>query len=271
MYGLTAVSFAGTAYGMFLGKNDCEINETEFFFPHLPEEFNGFTIALASDVHSSIFMTKEEMDVYAQMVNSLNADLVVVPGDFVTANVMEVYPFTEAFSILKAPHGVYGVLGNHDFYAGADLVAKEVDDCGIKMLRDDHIMVERNGKTICLIGVDDVGFSNGAAIKLDTALGKVPSNDLLKILLCHRPYYLRQAAAKNVDLVLSGHTHGGQVVFGRFGDVVIAPSRLASKYVWGRYREGNTHMYVSRGIGTVGLPVRINCPPEITKITLRKG
>ena len=71
--------------------------------------------------------------------------------------------------------------------------------------------------------------------------------------------------------MLSGHTHGGQVVLGKFGNVVIAPSSLASRYVWGKYRKGNTHMYVSRGIGTVGLPVRINCPPEITKITLRKS
>jgi uncharacterized protein len=92
-----------------------------------------------------------------------------------------------------------------------------------------------------------------------------------RILLCHRPYYLKTASEKNIDLVLSGHTHGGQVVFGRFGDVVIAPSRLASRYVAGKYRMGNTHMYVSRGIGTVGLPIRINCPPEITMITLRKG
>ena len=121
-----------------------------------------------------------------------------------------------------------------------------------------------------MLGVDDVGVNNRAAIKLDEAIGYAPL-DIPRILLCHRPYYLNTARDKNIDLVLSGHTHGGQVVLGRFGDMVIAPSRLASKYVWGKYREGNTHMYVSRGIGTVGLPVRINCQPEITKITLRKG
>jgi predicted MPP superfamily phosphohydrolase len=270
MYGVTAASFSGVAYGMLLEKNECDITSAEFSFPHLPEQLDGFTIALASDIHSSIFMSKEEMDKYAQMVNLLNADLIVVPGDFVTANYNEVFPFVEAFNILRAPYGVFGVLGNHDFYSGADAVAKEVDACGIKMLRNDKVVVEKDGGKLYLIGVDDVGFSNRAPIKLDEAVGNAPL-EVPRILLSHRPYYLAQAAEKKIDLVLSGHTHGGQVVFGRFGDVVIAPSRLASKYVWGKYRDGNTHMYVSRGIGTVGLPVRINCPPEITKITLRKA
>ncbi len=270
MYGLTAASFGGTAYGMLLEKNECDITSAEFAFPHLPPQLDGFTIALISDVHSSIFMSKEEMDKYAQVVNSLNADLIVVPGDFVTSNYNEVFPFVEAFNILRAPYGVYGVLGNHDFYAGAETVAKEVDACGIKMLRNDKVVIEKDGGRFYLLGVDDVAFNNRAPIKLDDAIGYSPL-DIPKILLSHRPYYLDQAAEKNIDLVLSGHTHGGQVVMGKFGSIVMAPASLASKYVWGKYRMNNTHMYISRGIGTVGLPIRINCPPEITKITLRKS
>lgn len=270
MYGLTVVSVTGNAYGMLLEKNDCEITSTEFAFPNLPPQLDGFTIALASDIHSSIFMSKEEMDVYARLVNSLNADLIVVPGDFVTSNFKEVYPFIEAFHVLRAPYGVYGVLGNHDCYSGADQVAKEVDACGIKMLRNDKVRIEKNGGALYLLGVDDVGFNNRAPIMLDQTIGYAPL-DIPRILLCHRPYYLKEAAEKNIDLVLSGHTHGGQVVLGRFGNLVIAPSSLASKYVWGKYREGNTHMYVSRGIGTVALPIRINCPPEITRITLKRA
>ncbi len=270
MYGLSAVSFGGTAYGMFLERNECDVTSAEFVLPNLPEPLDGFTIALASDIHSSIFMSKGEMDNYARLVNSMNADLIVVPGDFVTSDYHEVYPFVEAFHVLRAPLGVYGVLGNHDFYAGADKVANEVDACGIKMLRNDKVLIEKNGSGFYLLGVDDVGFSNRAPIKLDEAIGQT-GREIPKVLLCHRPYYLEEAADKNIDLVLSGHTHGGQIVLGRFGDVVIAPSSLVSKYVWGKYRERNTHMYVSRGIGTVGLPVRINCPPEITKITLKRA
>lgn len=269
MYGLAATSLGGNAYGMLLEKNECDITSTEFAIRGLPLPLDGFTIALVSDIHSSVFMLRKEMERYASLVNSLHADLIVVPGDFVTSYVSEVYPFTEAFHVLSAPYGVYGVLGNHDFYAGADTVAREVDACGIKMLRDDKVLIEKNGGSFYLLGVDDVGVNNRAPIKLDQTIGSAPDR-IPRILLCHRPYYLKDAAERNIDLVLSGHTHGGQVVLGRFGNVVLAPSSIASPYVSGRYSEGNTQMYVSRGIGTVGLPLRINCPPEITRITLRR-
>jgi len=100
------------------------------------------------------------------------------------------------------------------------------------------------------------------------ALHGVPES-MPRVLLSHRPYFIGEAGAAGVDLVLSGHTHGGQIVLGRIGDVTLTPAALASPYIWGKYRLGGTQMYVSRGIGTVGLPMRINCPPEITKITLR--
>jgi len=268
MYGLTAVSFGGSIYGVFAEKSSYEITEAEFALPNLDPGLSGFTIALVSDIHSSLFMTKKEMDEYVRVINSLRADLIVVDGDFVNSAVEEVYPFVESFSNLRAPFGAFGVMGNHDYYnRDPELVAKEVNDCGIKLLRNDKIVIERNGGQFYLLGVDDVGRATTAQIKLEAAIGYAPLA-IPKILLCHRPYYLRQAADRNIDLVLSGHTHGGQVVLGHVGDLAIAPASLVSQYVWGKYRFDNTHMYVSRGIGTVGLPIRINCPPEITKITL---
>ena len=271
MYGLTAASFAGSAYGMLVERNDCQITDADFVIPHLPRPLDGFTIALASDVHSSIYMTKQEMEEYVRLINGMKADMIVVAGDFVNGSIGEVYPFAEAFSALSAPSGVYGVMGNHDFYnSDPDLVAKEVDDCGIKLLRDDKVIIHKDGGRFYLIGVDDVGRASAAHIKLETAIGSAPLN-IPRILLCHRPYYLQEAAERRIDLMLSGHTHGGQIVLGQFGNVVIAPAALASRYIWGKYRIGNTHMYVSRGIGTVGLPIRLNCPPELTKITLRAG
>jgi len=186
----------------------------------------------------------------------------------VNSQVSEVYPFAESFSNLRASHGVYGVMGNHDFYNhDPELVAREVDECGITLLRDDKTIVEKDGGQFYLIGVDDVGRANNAMVRMDEAIGYAPLK-IPRILLCHRPYYLPQAAARKIDLVLSGHTHGGQVVLGRFGDVVLAPASLASHYIAGKYSFGTTNMYVSRGVGTVGLPIRLNCPPEITKITL---
>jgi predicted MPP superfamily phosphohydrolase len=268
MYGLTAVSFGGNAYGMLIGKSSYDITEATFAIPHLPPGLSGFTIGLISDIHSSIFMSKTEMDEYVRLVNSLQTDMIVVPGDFVNSAVEQVYPFAESFSNLRAPLGVYGVMGNHDFYNhNPDLVAKEVNDCGVTLLRNDKRIIEKNGDQFYLIGVDDVGRETTAMVKFETAIGHAPL-EIPRILLCHRPYYLRQAADRNIDLVLSGHTHGGQIVLGRIGDTVIAPASIASTYICGKYSLGNTHMYVSRGIGTVALPIRINCPAEITRITL---
>jgi len=265
---LATVSFGGSAYGMLVGKPGIQLNEAAFRIPTLDPSLSGFTIGLISDIHSSVFMTRKDMEECVTLVNGLRCDLIVVVGDFVTSTVDEVYPFAEAFSELRAPLGVYGVTGNHEYYTeNTDLVLREVDACGVKLLRDDKTVISKNGGAFYLIGVDDIGRSAGASIKIDKALGSTPL-PIPKILLCHRPYFLANAAERNIDLVLSGHTHGGQIVLGKFGNTILAPASFASHYVWGTYTMGKTSMYVSRGIGTVGPPVRINCPPEITKITL---
>jgi uncharacterized protein len=271
MYTVTAVSFAGTAYGALVERAHPEITTAEFPIASLPPGLDGFTIALASDVHSSIFMTKPEMDEYVALLNRMNADVIVVTGDFVNSLTDEVYPFAEAFSALKAPHGVYGVMGNHDFFASdPERVAREVNDCGVKLLRNDRVTLLKGGAQMNLLGVDDTGNAERAAEKIRIARGTgMPG--LPQILLCHRPYFLPQAAAENIDLVLSGHTHGGQIVLGSIGKAYITPAALASPYISGKYRHGATAMYVSRGIGTVGIPVRINCPPELTRIVLRSA
>jgi len=269
MYALTAASFGGSAYGMLVGRSLHEVIETTFRINNLSPELDGFTIALMSDIHSSMHMMKPEMDQYANVVNSLQCDLILVTGDFVNSQTEEVYPLAEAFSNLSAAHGVYGVMGNHDFFTPKpELVAKEVDACGIKLLRNDHVTISKNGASLYLAGVDDVGTPPRAQAAISTALANTPLS-IPRLLMVHRPYFLQQASDQNVDLVFSGHTHGGQVVLANFGKVVIAPASLASRYVWGKYSIGKTQMYVNRGIGTVGLPIRLNCPPEITKITLR--
>jgi hypothetical protein len=269
--GLTGITVAGTSYGMFIGRHDYELTREEFPIKGLPSEFDGFTIGLISDVHSGAFMLTGEMREYVKIVNDLDTDLIAVPGDFVNGRVDEVFPFVDAFSELRAPYGAYGVLGNHDFYSGDhERIAKEVTAAGIRVLRDENLEIIRNGSRLTLVGVDDVGWQNRAPVQLDKAL-TTASDHHTRILLCHRPYYLGQAASRNVSLVLSGHTHGGQIVFGKFGNTLLTPAAFVSSYVWGKYSVGATQMYVSRGIGTVGLPVRIHCPPEVTKITLRSA
>jgi hypothetical protein len=265
--GLSAYSFIGATAGV-VGKDEHEIIRTSITIPKLPEAFKGFTIGLISDIHSSVFMNKQDMSEYVAIMNSLNTDLVVVTGDMVNSQTDEVYPFAEAFSNLRADYGVYGVLGNHDFFTNnVELVAKEIDGCGVKLLRNDAVKIRKDNSFLNLIGVDDIGRRTDPDDYLTRALSTA-KNDLPKILLCHKPYYFKNAERMNIDLTLSGHTHGGQIVFGTVDKTPISFAALASKYVAGKYTIGNSTLYVNKGIGSVGVPFRINCPPELTVITL---
>jgi hypothetical protein len=267
---LVGASFTASAYGAFR-KDEFETTLIPVPIKNLPESFEGFSIALLSDIHSSIFMTKEMMIEYADAVNNLHADMIAVTGDFVNSQVEEVYPFAEAFERLRAPSGVFGVLGNHDYYSrNVEEVAKRVNECGIRLLINEQARIEKNGSSIYLLGSDDIGSVVRAEQSLDRAAAGI-AKGTPKILMVHRPYYFETAEQRGMDLVLSGHTHGGQIVFAKFEDEIFAPARLASKYVAGMYTIGNSRMYVSRGIGTVGVPVRLNCPPEITKFVLTRG
>lgn len=269
MYGLTAVSFGGTAYGMLVGRNECDITEQEMRIPGLPPEWNGFTIGLVTDIHSSMYMRKKEMDEYVRRLNDLGTDMIAVGGDLVNSSVDEVYPLAEAFSKLHAPMGVFGVLGNHDYYSGEpETVASVASEAGIRILRNEAITLNRQGTKLIILGVDDTGTSADAIEKIRHANANLPEHTV-RVLLCHRPYYFDDAASLGIDVMLSGHTHGGQLVFGRIGNTAFTPAVLASPYVAGHYQTGAAHMYVSRGIGTVAVPVRINCPPELTRIVLR--
>lgn len=265
---LAGTTLGGTVYGL-AARRDYEINEVEIPISNLPPAFHGFTITLIADVHSGMFMTKSEMSGYAQAINELKSDLIAIPGDMVNRHVLEAHPFAEAFSDLSAPFGVYGSLGNHDFYAGADEVSKVIEQTGIHLLRNDRAEITKDGQRIYLLGVDDVGRPHRAE-EMFESVTRGANAGTPRILLCHRPYFFEQAAAQNIDLILSGHTHGGQVVFASLGRTYITPAMVASPYVWGLYKMNGAKMYVTRGLGVVGLPIRINCPPEIARITLVK-
>jgi hypothetical protein len=265
--GLSAYSFIGATGGV-IGRDEYEILRTTITIPNLPKAFKGFTIGMMSDIHSSVFMNKQDMTDYVSIMNSLGTDLVVVTGDMVNSQVEEVYPFAEAFSNLKAQYGVYGCLGNHDFFTkNVDVVAKKIDDCGVSLLRNDAVTIEKDGEIFNLIGVDDIGRGVDPDNYLTQALRGI-RNTAPKILLCHKPYYFQNALEKKIDLTLSGHTHGGQIVFATVDRTPISFAALASKYVAGLYKLDTSQLYVNKGLGSVGVPFRINCPPELTVITL---
>ena len=268
VYGISAYAFVGSAYGL-LERNQLEVNEKRIPIKNLPDELRGFSIALICDVHSGVFMSKQDMVEYAQVVNSLNADLIVIPGDFLTIRIPEIYPFVEAFADLRAPYGVYGCLGNHEFFAdrSGDLLTEELEQGGIRILRNESTHINVNGAFFNLIGVDDIGRSMNAQKVIDQSLEHVRS-DAPKILLCHKPYFFDTIASRDIELTLAGHTHGGQIVLARFGRIHVSPASIATRYIYGLYQQGNSAMYVTRGVGVIGVPFRINCPPEIAKIVL---
>lgn len=275
--GISTYAFAGATYGMI--KHDSyEIDYKNITIEDLPPELRGTTITLLSDIHAGQYMNEKEMREYADVINSLESDIVCIPGDFVNFESKDIHMLTSAFRDVKAKHGIYGSLGNHDFFQDADYVAKALNnESPIQLLRNEHRVINIKGKELYMLGIDDTQSSGARmeeVLKYYGAMDEYLMNNdpkfknSPKVLLCHKPYGFDTLATRNIDLVLSGHTHGGQVVPIKFGTFNLSFAATVSKYIEGIYKIGKSNMYVSRGIGSVGLPIRINCPPEITKITL---
>jgi predicted MPP superfamily phosphohydrolase len=277
-FALSSYAFAGAAYGI-IRHDDFKIDSKQIKIVNLPPELKGLTLTLISDIHAGQFMQEHEMREYADVINDLNSDLIIIPGDFVNFQPEDSKSVAKAFKDLKAKYGVYGSLGNHDFFVNPDYVANVMNnESPVKVLRNRHEKITVNGKDLYILGVDD---TRDAGIRMNEAIlnyidntmevaGSSNTNfkDSPKILLCHKPYSFDDIAKRDLDLVLAGHTHGGQVVPFKFGDFNLSFAAFVSKYISGFYNIGKANMYVSRGIGTVGLPIRLNCPPEVTKITL---
>lgn len=275
--GISAYAFTGAAYGIV--KHDSyEITYKDVVIENLPVELKGTTITMISDIHAGPYMNEKEMREYADVINSLGSDIICIPGDFVNYEVKDVHPLTRAFRDLKAKHGIYGSLGNHDFFVDPDYVANAIlNESPVQLLRNQHHVINIKGKDLYLLGIDDT-ISSGASMPevlkyygdMDVILKTNDPNYIKspKVLLCHKPYGFDILATRQPDLVLSGHTHGGQVVPFKMGNINISFASTVSKYIDGLYKIGKSNMYVSRGIGSVGLPIRINCPPEITVLKL---
>ncbi len=261
--GLGAYAFVGSLHSIY-DRGDYKIDRVTITLKNLPAKLDGLTISMISDIHSGLYMLEDDMLKYADAVNQLKADMIFIPGDFVTSKNNEVLPLAKAFSGLKSKYGTYACLGNHDFFANPAYITEKLREHGMNVLRNETDELEIEGVRLMLSGVDDGRHANFPKVSYEA-----DSLDTTRILLCHKPYYLENAVAGGFDLMLSGHTHGGQIVFLDLFGEKITPAALVSPYVSGKYRMGKTHMYVSRGIGTVGLPIRVNCPPEVTLFTLR--
>jgi predicted MPP superfamily phosphohydrolase len=259
---------------VLLEPNRPQIVSCELALSRWPSPLDGFTVALLSDFHYDPYFSKHPVHSAIPMVNGLHPDLIVLTGDFVSvplissefqAGASGAEPCARLLQQMHAPHGLWAVLGNHDDSTDPVRVTNALRAAGIQVLANQSTPIEAKGSRFWLSGVNDV-LSKTA--DLDSTLQTVPSDEAT-ILLAHEPDYADHAARRRVDLQLSGHSHGGQVRL-PFLPPLYEPD-LARKYVSGLYKVGPLTLYTNRGLGTLGVPVRWNCPPEITLFTLRRS
>lgn len=237
------------------------LERVEITLRRLPKKLDGFKIVQLSDIHHSPFTGLEHIERVVKVANRLRPDMFVLTGDYVSHEREYIAPVANVLGRLKAKYGVHSCLGNHDHWTDADLVTHLFRGEGINMLVNEGIRIEARGSSFWLAGVDDymVGKTDvPAALK-----GSFP--DEMKLLLAHNPIIFREAARLGIDLTLSGHTHGGQIKI-RDEQKRLLPRR---KFHAGHYERKGSQLYVTRGIGTVVVPMRYQCPPEITLLELR--
>jgi uncharacterized protein len=244
---------------------DPQITETDIFLDRLPVAYDDLRIGHLTDIHHSLYTPIEDVERAVHLTNQLQPDLVALTGDYVTLSTSFIWPMARALGKLRARLGVFAVLGNHDFSADAPEITRALRSQRIRVLRNSRIALRRRLSTLWIAGVDDLWWQ---AEDFEAALDGVPAHDA-KILLCHNPIGIRAAANHGVDLVLSGHTHGGQVKLPVVGSV-FGKSKLGERFVEGWNRLNGTQIYISRGIGKVLVPVRLGCPPEIACLRLRR-
>ena len=241
--------------------NSLSVEQVRITLPRLPKKLDGFRVLHLSDTHHSPFTGLEHISRAVAIANQLNPDLVALTGDYVSHEAQYIAPVAKVLGELKAAHGVYACLGNHDHWTDAESMTQQLEHHGVRVLVNEGFRLESTDAPFWLCGVDDhmVGKTDlPAALK-----GAFP--DEFKLLLAHNPVIFRRAARASVDLTLSGHTHGGQVKM-RDPEKRLLPNRRLTS---GLHRRFQSHIYITRGIGTVVLPIRFQCPPEISVLELR--
>ena len=262
-------------YGAYIGKDRLKIEEENLFFRDLPDGMDGLTIVQISDIHAGPFMDSYRLTGFVEIVNRLAPDVVAITGDIINWGISYTGEIVKVLSGIEAREGVFAILGNHDFYCDVDDLCRQLERAGIKVLRNRWSRIYRNGgaSPIYIAGIDDpLGswYLNKSFPFLKSTIRSIPEGSF-KVLLSHRPNAFDCAVAEGVQLTLAGHTHGGQIIMPVPGGHGVSLARFAYERDYGLYRKENSCLYVNRGLGVVGPPVRINCPREISRIVLRKG
>jgi predicted MPP superfamily phosphohydrolase len=278
--GLAALGVA--AYSVLVEPRWLEVKEVEVPLARLPRGLDGLRIAHLSDFHCSPMVSDEFLARCIRAATDADVDLALVTGDYVTDSDYWVPGLTPLLSGLRARHGVLAILGNHDHYVCPDRVAEAVTSAGVEMLRNESCRLEIHGETLWIMGIDSLRARQYRLTKaeqeaIDRKMHRYLCRALegvdeegCRILMAHSPDIFPDAQQAGIDLVLSGHTHGGQVRFPVIGATVV-PSKFGARYAAGLFIENGTALYVNRGLGVVRLPIRFLCRPELSILTLRQA
>lgn len=258
----------------FIQSNEAQLVRQEITLKRLPAAFDGFTISHLTDFHYEPRFSVVPIRKAVDMVNVLRPELTVLTGDFVTVPLLEKERFLRKSAETAIPCAAllgqiqgpkYAILGNHDATANPPLIVRSLEKQGISVLRNRCLPIERGNARIWLAGIDDLLRGEP---RIDLTLNGIPPDEAT-ILLAHEPDYAQEVAFLPVDLQLSGHSHGGQIWLPGIGAPWLPP--MSRIYPRGLYRIQDLTLYTNIGIGTIRVPIRLNCPPEVTLITLRSG
>ena len=284
--GLAAIPFASLLYGMFRGKYNFKVLSYKLEYDDLPEAFEGFKIAQISDIHSGSFDNAKKVQYGVDLVNAQDADVVFFTGDLVNNRAEEILPWIQTFKKINSKHGVYSILGNHDYgdysrWESPEAKKKNMEDLkkaqkkmGWDLLLNESRFIEKEGQRIAILGVENWG-SGGfkKAGDLNKALSNVAAEDF-KILMSHDPSHWEAEVIPhpfNIHLTLSGHTHGMQFGIEIPGWIKWSPIKWRYKQWAGIYEKLNQRLNVNRGFGYLAYPGRVGIWPEVTVITLNKA
>jgi predicted MPP superfamily phosphohydrolase len=263
--GVLAATVLMTLIGMIIARRRPRIVKVDIPVANLPEGLRGFSIAQISDVHVGPTIKRPFVERVVRRVNAIGADMIAVTGDLVDGSVTQLSAHTAPLAGLTARHGAFFVTGNHEYYSGERAWTHELRRLGLRVLKNEHVVLQHNGSALVLAGVTDVSAHHfDPAQKSDpvAALDGAPAAAGARILLAHQPSSAEAAADAGFDVQLSGHTHGGQ--FWPWNLFV----RLYQPFTGGLHRLRNLRVYVSRGTGYWGPPNRFGVPSEITHIRL---
>jgi predicted MPP superfamily phosphohydrolase len=264
-----ASPFVVMGYGALVQRTDFRVREVDIPLAGLPQDLDGLRILHLSDIHLSAFLSEKELERVIDASNELRANVAVMTGDLISGHSDPLDACIRQLSRVKSDTGLLACMGNHERYIRAEAyAARQAAQLGISFLRRDSRQLRFGAATLNIVGSDFESHRNRS--RYLTGMEQFVQPQAINILLQHSPDVFPAAASKGYNLLLAGHTHGGQVTV-EILDQALNPARFFTRYVYGLYRIGRSATYVTRGIGTIGVPARIGAPPEISLLRLRKA